>query len=233
MKKLLLIFVLFFTLSSCKAQQGNFFWSYPTETLGYGALYNWYAVSNANFVPVGWHVPTSAEFLALESYLGGYTIAGGHLKEAGLIHWKSPNTGADNSTGFTAIGSGMRQNTGVFTGIHDISYMWSSTSYNSTYAWRQYVFYEDSKTYTNIDLKIEGKSVRLIKDDSTNPGTLTDYDGNVYQTIKIGNQVWIASNWKCTHLNDGTAIPNVTDNTTWAGLTTMGMCYYNNNPIYK
>jgi uncharacterized protein (TIGR02145 family) len=60
------------------------------------------------------------------------------------------------------------------------------------------------------------------------PGTVTDIDGNVYHTIVIGNQEWTMQNIRTTHYNDGTAIPNVTDNAAWSGLTTGAFCYYNN-----
>jgi len=60
-------------------------------------------------------------------------------------------------------------------------------------------------------------------------GQVTDIDGNVYNTVTIGTQVWMKENLKTTKLNDGTAIPNVTDNTSWAALTTPGYCWYNND----
>jgi uncharacterized protein (TIGR02145 family) len=61
-----------------------------------------------------------------------------------------------------------------------------------------------------------------------NTGSVTDIDGNVYQTVKIGNQVWIVENLRTTKYNDGTPIPLVTDTTAWKALTTPGYCYYNN-----
>jgi uncharacterized protein (TIGR02145 family) len=63
-------------------------------------------------------------------------------------------------------------------------------------------------------------------------GTVSDYDGNVYQTVVIGNQEWMAENLKVTHYSNGDAIPNVTDNSAWAGLGTGAYCEYNNDISY-
>jgi len=63
--------------------------------------------------------------------------------------------------------------------------------------------------------------------------TVTDYDGNVYDTVTIGTQVWMKQNLRVTHYNDGTAIPNITDNTQWSNLTTGAYCDYNNTPNYS
>ncbi len=60
--------------------------------------------------------------------------------------------------------------------------------------------------------------------------TITDIDGNVYQTVKIGTQVWMKENLKTTHYRNGDAIPNVTETTAWENLTTGAYCHYNNNP---
>ena len=64
----------------------------------------------------------------------------------------------------------------------------------------------------------------------TGSGPPTDFEGNVYPSVTIGNQVWMAANLKTTHYNDGTALPNVTVNASWAALTTGAYCDYNNNP---
>jgi uncharacterized protein (TIGR02145 family) len=67
--------------------------------------------------------------------------------------------------------------------------------------------------------------------------TVVDYDGNVYDTVLIGTQVWMKQNLKVTHYNNGLLIPNVPDSVTWGSLTTGARCYYNNdsvawNPVY-
>jgi uncharacterized protein (TIGR02145 family) len=58
--------------------------------------------------------------------------------------------------------------------------------------------------------------------------TITDVEGNVYKTIQIGSQIWMAENLKTTKLNDNTVIRNVTDNNEWINLTSPGYCWYNN-----
>jgi uncharacterized protein (TIGR02145 family) len=66
--------------------------------------------------------------------------------------------------------------------------------------------------------------------------TVTDIDGNIYNTVQIGNQVWMSENLKTTRYRNGGQIPNVTDNTAWGNLSTGAWSYYNNDvsndPIY-
>lgn len=75
----------------------------------FGKLYNGYAsVQLAANCPKGWRVPNYYDFLQLQTYLGGETVAGGKLKYIGLDYWQTPNAGATNENGLSLIGSGER-----------------------------------------------------------------------------------------------------------------------------
>jgi len=135
----------------------------------YGALYNWYAVdatstSGKNICPVGWHVPTDAEWTTLNTYLGGESVAGGKMKETGTTHWESPNTDATNSSGFTALPSGYRSNDGEFESLGYFGYYWSSTQYDDSDAWNRYLGFADADCYRGLSLKQNGNAVRCVKD---------------------------------------------------------------------
>jgi uncharacterized protein (TIGR02145 family) len=63
-------------------------------------------------------------------------------------------------------------------------------------------------------------------------GTVTDIDGNVYKTVIIEEQEWMAENLKTTKYDNGDPIAEVTDNTQWGSLTAGAWCYYNNDETY-
>lgn len=130
----------------------------------YGCLYNWYAISDSrNIAPVGWHVPTNDELKTLLEYLGNG--AGGKLKEVGTTHWNTPNTGATNETGFTAIPTGSRNScNAVYQGKGTVVNYWSSTSYNENDA-HEYYLQHDNEYFTACWApKTYGLPIRLIKD---------------------------------------------------------------------
>lgn len=64
-------------------------------------------------------------------------------------------------------------------------------------------------------------------------GTVTDIDGNVYNTVVIGEQVWLVENLKVTHYRNGDPIPNVTDRQAWTEATTGAYCWYDNDQSHK
>jgi uncharacterized protein (TIGR02145 family) len=188
----------------------------------YGFYYNQYATSDADFAPSGWRVPSYTDLETLQTYLTEAT-GGGKLKETGTTHWTTPNTGADNSTGFTLFGAGVRASNGVYNYFNTYGFVASNTIAGPYLGGMTTMYNNDDLTGTAMSggEKV-GAPIRLVKNNSTNPTTLTDYDGNVYDCITIDTMVWTVQNWLCTHLTDGTEIPLVQDNTAWAALTTMG-----------
>jgi uncharacterized protein (TIGR02145 family) len=300
----------------------------------YGALYNWYTVNTGKLCPTGWHVPNDLEWTALTTYLGGENIAGGKLKETGTTHWLSPNTGATNETGFTALPGGFRYYDGPFyLVVGSYSIWWSSTQYDTGFAWFRDLNYDESIVGRNVRNKDHSFSVRCLKDGNqgtailptltttsvssittstatsggyisadggaavtargvcwsttANPtislstktlngtgtgtftssiigmnpnttyyvkayatnsagtaygtqlsftttvqsGTVTDTEGNIYNTVTIGTQTWMKENLKTTKYNDGTAIPLVTNG--WGTYTPAYCWYVNDAATYK
>jgi len=130
----------------------------------FGALYNGYAASTGKVCPTGWHVPKDSEWNELTTYLGGELVAGEKLKEAGVDYWVSPNTGANNQSGFTAIPGGLRYHDGKFHDFGFSGYWWSSTEFSASRAFFRYMDYEYSNVFRFDNLKKIGFSVRCLKD---------------------------------------------------------------------
>jgi uncharacterized protein (TIGR02145 family) len=143
----------------------------------YGRLYNWYAVDDSrNIAPSGWHVPTDAEWQTLVDYLGGAAVAGGKMKETGTTHWLSPNTGATNESGFSALPSGYRDFTGPYYNMSSFANYWSSTEDFSNYAWFRVLLYGYTDIYRVSLNEVHGFSVRCVRDDSDGDGVPDDID---------------------------------------------------------
>ncbi len=128
----------------------------------YGALYNWYTVNTGKLCPTGWRVSTDDDWNTLENYLGGASPAGGKLKETGFSHWLSPNYGATNESGFTALPGGYRLETGTFEGISTYGSWWTSTELSPN-AFRRRIWYQDDKTFRDLVNEKYGMSVRCVK----------------------------------------------------------------------
>lgn len=131
----------------------------------YGRLYTWYAATDVrNVCPLGWHLPSRAEFDTLEFFLGGNEIAGGKLKDTGFIYWHEPNTGATNETGFNGLPCGHRNMIGQFNGMGYVSDMWTSTE--STSGAPDFDLNHDTAaTASYVDPKGFGFAVRCLKND--------------------------------------------------------------------
>ena len=130
----------------------------------YGALYNWYTAKTGKLCPSGWHIPSDAEWTILTNYLGGLSVAGGKMKEAGTAHWLSPNTGATNESGFTGLPAGYRdKTTGSFLNIGSYALWWSSTEIISTDSWGRGLYHLDATVYRYNYYNNHGFSVRCVK----------------------------------------------------------------------
>ena len=140
----------------------------------YGKLYNWYAVAgihdndpntpNKKLAPNGWHVASDAERRELSDCLGGQFVAGGKLKEAGTIHWESPNTDATNSSGFTGLPGGVRLFNGSFTFNGIWGFWWSASEFDDAKAFSFTLSHERSTLGAAPNDKRFVLSVRCVKD---------------------------------------------------------------------
>ena len=146
----------------------------------YGGLYQWNEMMQYSttpgikgICPDGWHLPTDAEWCTLEqevdptitcSSTGWRGVdGGGKLKEAGTTHWASPNTGATNSSGFTALPGGYRYTNGGFGELTDTGYWWSSSESGSN-AWHRDLHYSNAQVGRYDNNKSNGFSVRCARD---------------------------------------------------------------------
>jgi uncharacterized protein (TIGR02145 family) len=137
----------------------------PKQGNKYGKLYNWYAVNDPRgLAPQGWHIPSEAEWATLETTLGGDALAGGKMKEPGTLNWTTPNTGAENSSGFAGLPGANRSFNGVFNLVGTNGNWWSSTELNSTSAWYRYLVFLGGNLYRSFNIKQSGFSVRCIRD---------------------------------------------------------------------
>ncbi|RIH67089.1 hypothetical protein D1164_01255 [Mariniphaga sediminis] len=126
----------------------------------YGRLYTWYSITDSRgLCPCGWHIPDESEWLKLANFLGGESVAGGKLKKEGIIDWYSPNIGATNESGFSALPGGGRLSNGVFNDYGNGAIWWNMEG--SGY----YLNYSDAYIHKWDFVKKSGLSVRCVKDD--------------------------------------------------------------------
>lgn len=131
----------------------------------YGRLYNWYAVSDPrNVAPPGWHVATQTEWNTLVGFLGGDDVAGGKLKETGITHWQSPNTGATNVTGFTALPGGARGFQNIYANLGTDDSWWTATENDAATAFGRYVVFSTTSCHWYSVGKENGSHIRCVKD---------------------------------------------------------------------
>jgi uncharacterized protein (TIGR02145 family) len=164
----------------------------PDNGIVYGKLYTWAGAMNWDFMnglppeksrgicPVDWHVPSDDEWIVLEMFLGmssadAYdcrlfyrgTNEGGKLKEAGTGHWDSPNSGATNESGFTALpGGGRLDLESLFVGLNQFGRWWTSSNWYTTISPSDRILYKEVPIIARqcITGPNYGLSVRCVKD---------------------------------------------------------------------
>lgn len=130
----------------------------------YGALYNGYTIIEEKLCPSGWHIPDKQEWRTLREFLGDSVNGGGKLKEAGTTNWLSPNKGADNSSGFTALGAGIRYFEGTFSSLLSYTAIWSNSGSSNDDVWCTSLYFADAVFNMDHRNKKHGFSVRCLKD---------------------------------------------------------------------
>ena len=134
----------------------------PANGAKYGKLYNWYAVSDSRgLAPVGYHIPSDAEWTILSDYLGGAEKAGAKMKSK--QGWAEDGNGT-NRSGFSGLPGGYRGSYEAFYGVGEFGYWWSSTEYDSDVAWGRYLNYDVGNVGRNDSYKARGFSVRCLRD---------------------------------------------------------------------
>lgn len=191
----------------------------------YGALYQWNEMmqyttieGSQGICPGGWHIPSDAEYATLITYLDGELVAGGKMKEAGTSHWSSPNTGATNSSGFTALPAGYYNYSNVsFYYLTYSNYLWSSTQSNLNDAWMRYLDTGDEDVNHQTFTKTNSLSVRCIAESCTSAPTQPSsgtHDPTQTQIIWNWNAVSGATGYKWNITNDYNAATDMGTATT-------------------
>lgn len=135
----------------------------------YGLLYNWWAVATGKLCPNHWHVMSTSDYGELLFNFHELTseaeyIGGGKLKESGLTHWTSPNTGATDEFGFTTLPGG-RIGYDAPEKINTDGYWWFSDSFGEYFTRCLQMFYNDTQMISGIlTPKYYGLSIRCVKD---------------------------------------------------------------------
>ena len=155
----------------------------PANAATYGNLYNGFVVQDSrNVCPSGWHVPVDNEWRLLfrticdvgdcptiwaDDMLNSGNEGsdeGGQIKETGTTHWNSPNTGATNSSGFTALAHGYRYWDGDYYTVGEYAVFWTNTEHAiSVNMWFYAPYYNQEYIYHGYGDKLNGHAIRCVR----------------------------------------------------------------------
>jgi len=155
-------------------------WCYYLNDSDYGPvmgkLYNWYAVNDPRgLAPVGYHIPTTAEWTTLVNFAGGFLDAGGVLKTYGssirscitpsnCANWDVDNITTNLQINFLARPAGFRASNGTFQNMGSHTYYWTSSEYDAATAWQYSLYNANQEVTKTFENKKNGYSIRIIKD---------------------------------------------------------------------
>ena len=126
----------------------------------YGKLYNWYAVNDPRgLAPKGYHIPSDAEWTKLSDNLGDE--AGTKMKSSS--GWKNNGNGT-NTSGFAGLPGGCRNYNGKVSNVGATGFWWSSSEYNTYYAWYRFLNSNNGNVFRSYLNKQDGFSVRCLRD---------------------------------------------------------------------
>lgn len=164
-----------------------------TNAPTYGSLYNWHVANDTNICPLGYRVPSDEDWTDLEDFLGGDSVAGAKLKEAGTTHWLSPNAGATNTTSFTGLPAGWRnfQNTYALMGENVLYW---TTSTQGAGVWTRYLWYMFEGVDRNLAPKMLGMCIRCMKNLPSDVGEITPEQNLKLYPNPANDKLFVASN---------------------------------------
>jgi len=199
------------------------FSDHSTLDTGYGKLYNWFAVTDSNNIaPLGWHVPTDADWSKLSDFLGGADVAGSKLKEKGNSHWKLNNIDASNSSGFSALPGGVKRDDGIFYDLEKIGYWWSASDAEANNGGSRIITNISGAITRKAINKTSGISVRCVSGDipvlaTTEPESITSFSANCGGSISFDGNLPILSKGVCWSTSPN---PTISDSKTSDGTGT-------------
>ncbi|MBC8192252.1 MAG: fibronectin type III domain-containing protein, partial [FCB group bacterium] len=187
---------------------------YTDTGLTYGQSYGYRVAAYTSVNTSNWAIITAATEFPAPTNLSASSLTDSELR----LTW-TDNTGYED--GFKIErdeGSGFVQLAGVDANVTE--YTDTGLTYGQSYGYRV-------AAYTSINTSdYSGSAITTAC-----LSCMVDYDGNIYETIQIGDQVWMAENLRVTHYRDGTAIPNLTSDGDWTSTSTGAYCYYANNSV--
>lgn len=222
------------------------------EECCFGLLYNWYSTQGSGSDSItssdDWRIPSSSDINNILGYIDPLynpdwqwsETAGSHLKHTSC--WQSPNTGALNTYNFNGKPNAFRSDsTGEFFDFGQVHNCWLSDLDEGSQLCVLFGTYNNEEAWFTTTDPGYGYCIRIMRDvneaeELLNDGEIIDTyignDGEIYNAVKIGSQVWIDRDLIETKLRSGVCISEITDNQEWVDSLIPSMCAFDNDWSY-